>query len=107
VDAVRYADGVVAIVLSSISMEGKVLLDSLDVSFRHESGLAESAFALAALALKQVAFSLMSTQDLPGASDFEALGDGFPCFCFSSNSWHGARKLMNQMGLARQKWAKN
>ena len=88
-------------------MEGKVLLDSLDVSFRHESGLTESAFALAALALKQVAFSLMSTQDLPGASDFEALGDGFPCFCFSSNSWHGARKLRNMMVLARQKWAKN
>jgi hypothetical protein len=95
VDAVRYADGVVAIVLSSISMEGKVLLDSLDVSVRHESGSTESAFALAALALKQVAFSLMTTQDLPCASDFEALGDGFPCFCFSSNSWHGARKLRN------------
>jgi hypothetical protein len=85
-------------------MEGKVLLDSTDVSFRHESGLAESAFALAALALKQVAFSLMSAQDLPGASDFEALGDGFPCFCFSSNSWHGAQKLRNHEALARQKW---
>jgi hypothetical protein len=87
-------------------MEGKVLLDSTDVSFRHESDLAESAFALAALALKQVAFSLVTTQDLPCASDFEALGDGFPCFCFSSNSWHGARKLRNRENLARQKWAK-
>jgi len=87
-------------------MEGKVLFDIFDVSVRHESGPAESAFALAALALKQVAFSLMATQDLPCASDFEALGDGFPCFCFSSNSWHGARNLRNQENLARQKWAK-
>jgi hypothetical protein len=87
-------------------MEGKVLFDIFDVSVRHESGPAESAFALAALALKQVAFSLMATQDLPCASDFEALGDGFPCFCFSSNSWHGARKLRNRENMARQKWAK-
>ena len=84
-------------------MEGKVLFDILDVGVRHESGPAESAFALAALALKQVAFSLMATQDLPCTSNFEALGDGFPCFCFSSNSWHGARKLGNHRVLARQK----
>ena len=84
-------------------MEGKVLLDSLDVSVRHESGPTERAFALAALALKQVAFSLMTTQDLPCASDFEALGDGFPCFCFSSDSWHGKGKLVILTTLARGK----
>jgi hypothetical protein len=88
-------------------MEGKVLFDILDVSCRNQAGLAESAFALAALALKQVAFSLVTTEYLPCASDFEALGDGLPCFCFSSNSWHGARKLREPGMLARQKWGEN
>jgi hypothetical protein len=41
-------------------MEGKVLFDIFDVSSRYESSFTESAFALAALALKQVAFSLMT-----------------------------------------------
>jgi len=42
-------------------MEGKVLFDISDVCFRNQACLAESAFALAALALKQVAFSLVTT----------------------------------------------
>jgi hypothetical protein len=41
-------------------MEGKVLFDILDVSGRNKTRFTESAFALAALALKQVAFSLMT-----------------------------------------------
>jgi hypothetical protein len=41
-------------------MEGKVLFDIFDVCVRNKSRPAESAFALAALALKQVAFSLMT-----------------------------------------------
>ena len=85
-------------------MERKVLFDILDVSRRNQACLAESAFALAALALEQVAFSLETAKYLPCASDFEALGDGLPCFCFSSDSWHGARKLREPVVLARQKW---
>jgi len=85
-------------------MERKVLFDILDVCCRNKACLAESAFALAALALKQVAFSLETAKYLPCTSDFESLGDGFPCFCFSSYSWHGARKLLNRVLLAREKW---
>lgn len=91
---------------ASLSMEGKVLFDILDVSGRNKTRFTESAFALAALALKQVAFSLMTAKYLPGASDFEALGDGLPCFCFSSYSWHGARNLTTCVFLASRKWKK-
>jgi hypothetical protein len=41
-------------------MERKVLFDIFDVSSRNKARSTESAFALAALALKQVAFSLMT-----------------------------------------------
>jgi len=88
-------------------VERKVLFDISDVSGGNKGCLTESAFALAALALQQVAFSLFATQDLPGASDFEALGDGLPCFCFSSYSWHGGRNLVSHALLARQKWKKS
>lgn len=83
-------------------MEGKVLFDIFDVSGGNEGCLTEGAFALAAFALQQVAFSLFTTKYLPGASDFEALGDGLPCFCFSSDSWHGAGKLGMWPGMARR-----
>jgi hypothetical protein len=41
-------------------MERKVFFDIFDVCGRDKSGSTESAFALAALALKQVAFSLVT-----------------------------------------------
>lgn len=74
-------------------MERKVLFDIFDVGVGNKARSAESAFALAALALKQVAFALVATEYFPCTSDFEAFGDGFPCFCFSRYSWHGAGKL--------------
>jgi hypothetical protein len=86
------------------SGEGKVLFDVFDVGVGNKGGLAENAFAFAALALQQVAFALFATEYFPGACHFEALGDGFPCLCFSSNSWHGARNLGSVAALARQKW---
>jgi pyridoxal biosynthesis lyase PdxS len=67
----------------SASGEGKVLFDVLDVSIRNEARLAESALALPVLALEQVAFALFAAEYFPGARYFEALGDGFPCLCFS------------------------
>lgn len=85
-------------------MERKVLFDIFDVCVGYETRTTESAFALAALALKQVAFPLVTAENLSCARDFEALGDGLSCFCFSSYSWHGARKLMNALRLAREKW---
>jgi hypothetical protein len=36
---------------------------------------------------------LFPTKNFPSSSDFETLGNGFPCFCFSSDSWHGTGKL--------------
>jgi hypothetical protein len=60
VNAVRNADGGVGCRFTSLSMERKVLFDIFDVSSRNKTRFAESAFALAALALKQVAFSLMT-----------------------------------------------
>jgi hypothetical protein len=85
-------------------MERKILFDVFNVSIGNKARSTESAFALAALALKQVAFSLMTTQNLSCARDFEALGDGLPCFCFSRYSWHGGRKLATRAALAREKW---
>jgi hypothetical protein len=88
-------------------MEGKTLFDTLNVSGGNKGCFTEKALALTVLALKQVSLSLFTTKYLPCASDFEAFGDGLPCFCFSSDSWHGARKLREQGVLARQKWGEN
>jgi hypothetical protein len=86
-------------------MERKVLFDVFNVSVGNKACSAESAFALTALALKQVAFALVATKNLSCAGDFEALGDGLPCFCFSRYSWHGGRKLPVGAVLAREKWS--
>lgn len=88
-------------------MERKVLFDILDVGVGNKGCFAKEALALPVLALEQVAFSLFAAKDLPGASDFEAFGDGLPCFCFSSYSWHGARNLATRTLLASQKWKKS
>jgi hypothetical protein len=85
-------------------MEGQVLFDILDVSGGNEGSLAQPALALAVLALKQVAGSLTPTEDFARTSDFETLGNGFPCLCFSRDSWHGTGKLGIATLLARQKW---
>ena len=45
---------------TSLSMERKVFFDIFDVCSRDKSSSTESAFALAALALKQVSFSLVT-----------------------------------------------
>ena len=87
-------------------MERKVLFNISHVGLGNEGSFTESAFALAALALQQVAFPLFTAQNLPGASDFESLGDGLPCFCFSSYSWHGGRKIPIRIFLASQNWKK-
>ena len=88
-------------------MERKVLFDIFDVGGGNKGCFTEKAFPLTVLALKQVSFSLFATEDLPGASDFEALGDGLTCFCFSSYSWHGAQNLVINDLLASQKWKKS
>jgi hypothetical protein len=85
-------------------MEGQVLFDILDVGVGDEGGPAQPALALAVLALKQVACSLTPAEDLARTSDFEAFGDGFPCLCFSRDSWHGAGRLGLRGAVARQKW---
>jgi hypothetical protein len=83
----------------------KILPDVSEVSIGNEARLAQPAFPLAVLALEQVARALFAAEDLPGTSDFEALGDGFPCLCFSRDSWHGTGKLGIPAPLARQKCA--
>jgi len=83
-------------------MEREVLLDVPDVGRRHKRRLPKPALALAVLAFKQVARPLMAAQNLPGTSDFEALGDGFACLCFSRDSWHGAAKLAIPRLVTRQ-----
>jgi hypothetical protein len=55
--------------------------------------LPKTTLALTVLALQQVASPLFPTKNFPSSSDFETLGNGFPCFCFSSDSWHGTGKL--------------
>ena len=62
------------------------------------------ALALAVLALQQVAGPLFPTKDLPRTRNLEALGNGFPCLCFSRDSWHGTGKLGTPTPLASQKW---
>jgi hypothetical protein len=66
--------------------------------------LAKTTLAFAVLALQQVASPLFPTKNFPCPSDFETLGNGFPCFCFSSDSWHGTEKLGITALLARRKW---
>ena len=87
----------------SVSVEGKVLFDVPDIGGGNEGGFAQSAFALAILALEQVAFTLFAAKNLPSARDFEAFGDSLPCFCFSSYSWHAARIIATGALLARAK----
>jgi hypothetical protein len=82
----------------------KILPDVSQVGVGDEARLAQPAFPLAVLALEQVACALFATKDLPGTSDFEALGDGFPCLCFSRDSWHGTGKLGTRHPLTSQKW---
>jgi hypothetical protein len=66
--------------------------------------LPKTTLALAVLALQQVASPLFPTKYLPSPGDLETLGNGFPCFCFSRDSWHGTGKLGMPTFLARQKW---
>jgi hypothetical protein len=84
--------------------ERKILSDVSKVSIGDESSLPKTTLALAVLALQQVASPLFPTKNFPSSSDFETLGNGFPCFCFSSDSWHGTGKLGTRHFLARQKW---
>jgi len=84
-------------------MEGQVLFDILDVSGGNQGSLTEPALALAALALKQVSFTLTPTEYFARTSDFEAFGNGFPCLSFSRDSWHGRGKLGTNRPLAREK----
>jgi hypothetical protein len=84
-------------------MERKVLFDVFNIRIRNKGGLPETTFAFAVLALQQVTCALFAAQYLPRSSDFEALGYGFPCLCFSSDSWHGAAKLSPIRTLASQK----
>ena len=82
--------------------ERKIFPDVSQVGVGNEGRLAQPAFPLAVLALKQVPRALFPAEDLPGSSDFETLGNGFPCLCFSRDSWHGGRKLDPEPSLARQ-----
>jgi len=84
--------------------ERKILSDVSKVSIGDESSLPKTTLALAVLALQQVASPLFPTKNFPCPSDFETLGNGFPCFCFSSDSWHGTGKLGTSDPVARQKW---
>lgn len=83
-------------------MEREVFLHVFHVGCGNESRLPKPALAFAVLAFEQVARALMAAKDLPGTSDFEALGDGFACLCFSRDSWHGAAKLADRAAVARQ-----
>ncbi len=85
------------------SMEGQVFPDVAEVGIGDQRGLTEPAFALAVLALEQVASALAATEDLARASDLEAFGNGFACLCFSGDSRHGARRLGVGPRVARGK----
>ena len=84
--------------------EGKIFPDVAKVSIGNQGGLAQPAFPLAVLALQQVACSLFTTKDLPRTCHFETLGNGFPCLCFSRDSWHGTGNLGIRGLKAREKW---
>ena len=82
--AVRFADGGVGSswLLQGLG-EGKILSDVAKVSVGNQCHMPKIALALAIFALRQVALALLTTEYLPSACHFEALGDGFPCLCFS------------------------
>jgi hypothetical protein len=82
----------------------KILPDVSKVSIGDQSSLPKTTLALAVLALQQVASPLFPTKNFPRSCDLETLGNGFPCLCFSRDSWHGTGKLGIATMLARQKW---
>jgi hypothetical protein len=90
--------------ISSLTGKRKILPDVSKVSIGDQSSLPKTTLALTVLALQQVASPLFPTKNFPCSSDFETLGNGFPCFCFSSDSWHGTGKLGIRLSLARGKW---
>ena len=83
------------------STKGQACPDIFQVCVGNKSHFAKLAFALAALLLKNVPLSLLPPQNLAGASRFETLGDGFPCFCFSCGAGHGARRLTGEERISR------
>ena len=84
VKAVRFADGgVLFVVVTSRLGEGKILSDVAKVSVGNQCRFPKIALAFAIFALRQVALALFATKYLPRTRNFEALGDGFPCLCFS------------------------
>ena len=58
-------------------MERKALFDASDHGFVNQTGLAELALALGALARGEVAQAGFAAEQLAGSSHFKALGDGF------------------------------
>ena len=71
------------------------------VDFGDGSHFPEVAFALAVLALGQVATTLLATQDFARTGDFETLGDAFPSFA-SSNIFSHRRRAKWQSSEGRQ-----
>ena len=102
--AVRNADGgVVFVTFCFLVAERKILANVAVIRSGKLSGLSEAALTLAVLALQKVAGTLLTAHNLPCTSHFETLGNGLPCLCFSSDSWHGADNLGAPRPLTRQK----
>lgn len=87
--------------------EGKVLLDGPNLGSVDQSGLAQSALALAGLLLENVTLTLLATQDLARTGYLETLGNCLTCLINTTFAGHGARIIHASPALARKisvKW---
>ena len=71
-EAARFADGVI---VGRLTHE-EVPLHVFDIGVGDEGRFPQISFPFPVFLLKDVAFALFATQNLTGASHFEALGDG-------------------------------
>jgi hypothetical protein len=60
--------------------ERQVLQDAISIRRINHGAFAETAAVFGILALQQVAFAGVATQDFAGARDLEPLGHGLLCF---------------------------
>ena len=80
--------------------EREALFDAVDHGLVDLAVLAELALALRALARSEMAKTRLASHDLPRRGHFEPLGDSFLRLATCDGSWHGARKVAVEVGLA-------
>ena len=80
--------------------ERQALFDTVNHGLVDLAVFSELARALGALARSEMAKARLAAHDLARTCDFEPLGGGFFRLATCNGSWHGARKVAGEGGLA-------